>query len=132
MCQFILTSCCQQSVSASQSSIISGYVTLSFGRFQSLSRCVLDHFQDEPQLAKITRDSAKITVEQVHGLMSQVSKYILTYLILFILCGSWIHKIRSTLSSINMQVIKDILFNSARQSNKPPSDPSDPEPMITS
>lgn len=41
------------------------------------------HFQDEPQLAKITRDSAKITVEQVHGLMSQVSKYNLTMLILF-------------------------------------------------
>ena len=28
--------------------------------------------QEESPLAKITRDSAKITVEQVHGLMSQV------------------------------------------------------------
>ncbi|WZZ80837.1 hypothetical protein YC2023_101409 [Brassica napus] len=34
-------------------------------------------FQEEPPLAKITRDSAKITVEQVHGLMSQVIKDIL-------------------------------------------------------
>ncbi|KAG2265394.1 hypothetical protein Bca52824_072473 [Brassica carinata] len=55
---------------------------------------------DELPLAKITRDSAKITVEQVHGLMSQV--------------------------------IKDILFSSARQSDKTPSDQTDPEPMITS
>lgn len=30
------------------------------------------NLQEESQLAKITRDSAKITVEQVHGLMSQV------------------------------------------------------------
>lgn len=30
--------------------------------------------QEESQLGKITRDSAKITVEQVHGLMSQVIK----------------------------------------------------------
>ncbi|GKU87490.1 hypothetical protein SLEP1_g1884 [Rubroshorea leprosula] len=30
--------------------------------------------EEESQLAKITRDSAKITVEQVHGLMSQVIK----------------------------------------------------------
>ncbi|KAL0760200.1 hypothetical protein Bca101_076350 [Brassica carinata] len=56
--------------------------------------------RDELPLAKITRDSAKITVEQVHGLMSQV--------------------------------IKDILFSSARQSDKTPSDQTDPEPMITS
>lgn len=28
--------------------------------------------QEESQLNKITRDSAKITAEQVHGLMSQV------------------------------------------------------------
>ncbi|XP_039024350.1 COP9 signalosome complex subunit 5b-like [Hibiscus syriacus] len=42
--------------------------------------------QEESQLAKITRDSAKITLERVHGLMSQV--------------------------------IKNILFNSVRQSNK--------------
>ncbi|OWM75600.1 hypothetical protein CDL15_Pgr021765 [Punica granatum] len=33
--------------------------------------------EDDSQLAKITRDSAKITVEQVHGLMSQVIKDIL-------------------------------------------------------
>eukprot|EP00897_Mesotaenium_endlicherianum_P007142 jgi/Mesen1/6456/ME000033S05736 len=33
--------------------------------------------EDESQLAKITRDSSKITVEQVHGLMSQVIKDIL-------------------------------------------------------
>ncbi|WVZ21128.1 hypothetical protein V8G54_008450 [Vigna mungo] len=32
---------------------------------------------EESPLAKITRDSAKITVEQVHGLMSQVIKDIL-------------------------------------------------------
>lgn len=29
--------------------------------------------QEDSQLTKITRDSAKITVEQVHGLMSQVT-----------------------------------------------------------
>ncbi|KAG7589744.1 JAB1/MPN/MOV34 metalloenzyme domain [Arabidopsis suecica] len=57
--------------------------------------------EDESQLTKITRDSSKITVEQVHGLMSQV--------------------------------IKDVLFNSIRQSNnKSSTDSSDPEPMITS
>ncbi|KAK8597394.1 hypothetical protein V6N13_094806 [Hibiscus sabdariffa] len=33
--------------------------------------------KEESQLAKITRDSSKITVEQVHGLMSQVLKNIL-------------------------------------------------------
>ncbi|KAG6553274.1 hypothetical protein Mapa_005008 [Marchantia paleacea] len=33
--------------------------------------------EEESQLAKITRDSSKITVEQVHGLMSQVIKDIL-------------------------------------------------------
>ncbi|CAA0821368.1 COP9 signalosome complex subunit 5a [Striga hermonthica] len=55
-------------------------------------------FQEESQLSKITRDSAKITVEQVHGLMSQV--------------------------------IKDILFNSVRQSNKSLVESSGPEPMI--
>ncbi|KAJ6732138.1 hypothetical protein OIU79_003288 [Salix purpurea] len=53
---------------------------------------------EESQLAKITRDSAKITVEQVHGLMSQV--------------------------------IKDILFNSVRQSNRSRTETSDPEPMV--
>ncbi|KAJ8559800.1 hypothetical protein K7X08_003858 [Anisodus acutangulus] len=54
--------------------------------------------EEESQLTKITRDSAKITVEQVHGLMSQV--------------------------------IKDILFNSVRQSGKSKAEPSGPEPMI--
>lgn len=57
--------------------------------------------EEESQLAKITRDSSKITVEQVHGLMSQV--------------------------------IKDMLFNSVRQSGKTTSnhaDSSGPEPMI--
>ncbi|CAA3009975.1 Hypothetical predicted protein [Olea europaea subsp. europaea] len=33
--------------------------------------------QEESQLGKITHDSAKITVEQVHGLMSRVIKVIL-------------------------------------------------------
>ncbi|KAH9612153.1 hypothetical protein KSS87_023280 [Heliosperma pusillum] len=33
--------------------------------------------EEEPALAKITRDSTKITVEQVHGLMSQVIKDVL-------------------------------------------------------
>ncbi|XVF48168.1 hypothetical protein PTKIN_Ptkin03bG0169300 [Pterospermum kingtungense] len=54
--------------------------------------------EEESQLAKITRDSAKITVEQVHGLMSQI--------------------------------IKDILFNSVRQSNRSRNEQSGPEPMI--
>ncbi|KAL3745723.1 hypothetical protein ACJRO7_014787 [Eucalyptus globulus] len=54
--------------------------------------------EEDSQLTKITRDSAKITVEQVHGLMSQV--------------------------------IKDILFNSVRQSQKSCSEPSEPEPMV--
>ncbi|CAH9101421.1 unnamed protein product [Cuscuta europaea] len=54
--------------------------------------------QEESQLAKITCDSSKITVEQVHGLMSQV--------------------------------IKDILFNTVRQSNGSRTEPSGPEPMV--
>ncbi|RVW48396.1 COP9 signalosome complex subunit 5a [Vitis vinifera] len=64
----------------------------------SLSGTPFCELQEESQLAKITRDSAKITVEQVHGLMSQV--------------------------------IKDILFNSVRQSNRSRTEPSGPEPMI--
>ncbi|KAK4490891.1 hypothetical protein RD792_001606 [Penstemon davidsonii] len=56
--------------------------------------------EEESQLTRITRDSAKITVEQVHGLMSQV--------------------------------IKDILFNSVRQSNKTKTESPDPEPMVES
>lgn len=73
---------------------------LAHSRFGGIPASLHRKKEDEPPLAKITRDSAKITVEQVHGLMSQV--------------------------------IKDILFNSARQSEKTPSDPSEPEPMITS
>ncbi|KAF5786375.1 putative Cop9 signalosome subunit 5 domain-containing protein [Helianthus annuus] len=38
---------------------------------------IFHSLQEESQLAKITRDSAKIIVEQVHGLMSQVIKDIL-------------------------------------------------------
>jgi len=30
--------------------------------------------KEESQLAKLTRDSTKLTIEQVHGLMSQVMK----------------------------------------------------------
>ncbi|KAG8636464.1 COP9 signalosome complex subunit 5a isoform X2 [Manihot esculenta] len=56
--------------------------------------------EEEPPLAKLTRDSAKITVEQVHGLMSQV--------------------------------IKDILFNSIRQSSSLLTEGSGPEPMVES
>ncbi|KAL3844333.1 hypothetical protein ACJIZ3_001736 [Penstemon smallii] len=56
--------------------------------------------EEESQLTRITRDSAKITVEQVHGLMSQV--------------------------------IKDILFNSVRQSNKTKTESPYPEPMVES
>ncbi|KAM2969712.1 hypothetical protein FF2_016778 [Malus domestica] len=75
-------------------------------RFGIERRMLHDENLEESQLAKITRDSAKITVEQVHGLMSQV--------------------------------IKDILFNSVRQSNRPLLQPSftepssDPEPMVES
>lgn len=44
-----------------------------------IAGCGFAIFQHESQLNKITRDSAKITVEQVHGLMSQV-------IIMFCLC----------------------------------------------
>lgn len=71
---------------------------LSHSRFGPLIAPPTRKKEEESQLAKITRDSAKITVEQVHGLMSQV--------------------------------IKDILFNSVRQSNRSSSEPSGPEPMI--
>ncbi|XP_059461605.1 COP9 signalosome complex subunit 5a-like [Corylus avellana] len=73
---------------------------LSHSRFGPLLAPPPRKKEEESQLAKITRDSAKITVEQVHGLMSQV--------------------------------LKDILFNSVRQSNRSRSEPSDPEPMIES
>ncbi|WZZ72397.1 hypothetical protein YC2023_083767 [Brassica napus] len=84
--------------------------------------------QDELPLAKITRDSAKITVEQVHGLMSQVSKHNLD--VPFLVHESM--RFTQDFLFINVQVIKDILFSSARQSDKTPSDQTDPEPMITS
>ncbi|KAL0372025.1 UNVERIFIED_CONTAM: COP9 signalosome complex subunit [Sesamum calycinum] len=71
---------------------------LSHSRFGSLLAAPQRKKEEESQLTKITRDSAKITVEQVHGLMSQV--------------------------------IKDILFNSVRQSNKSQAEPSGPEPMV--
>ncbi|KAJ8563372.1 hypothetical protein K7X08_031824 [Anisodus acutangulus] len=71
---------------------------LSHSRFRPLMAPPQRKEVEESQLAKITRDSAKITVEQVHGLMSQV--------------------------------IKDILFNSVRQSGKSQAEPSGPEPMI--
>ncbi|KAL0393854.1 UNVERIFIED_CONTAM: COP9 signalosome complex subunitb [Sesamum latifolium] len=58
---------------------------LAHSRFGSLIGGPPRKKEEESQLTKITRDSVKITVEQVHGLMSQV--------------------------------IKDILFNSVRQSN---------------
>ena len=93
-----------------------------------LCMCVMDHFQDELPLAKITRDSAKITVEQVHGLMSQVSKHNLD--VPFLVHESM--RFTQDFLFINVQVIKDILFSSARQSDKTPSDQTDPEPMITS
>lgn len=48
-------------------------------RFTCLLNLLLEYdmieSQEEPALAKITRDSTKITVEQVHGLMSQVYNY---------------------------------------------------------
>ncbi|KAK4389048.1 COP9 signalosome complex subunita [Sesamum angolense] len=71
---------------------------LAHSRFGSLIGGPLRKKEEESQLTKITRDSAKITVEQVHGLMSQV--------------------------------IKDILFNSVRQSNGSRSNSSGPEPMV--
>ncbi|KAK9946775.1 hypothetical protein M0R45_012221 [Rubus argutus] len=45
---------------------------LSHSRFGPLVTPTQRKKDEESQLAKITRDSAKITVEQVHGLMSQV------------------------------------------------------------
>ncbi|CAH1443492.1 COP9 signalosome complex subunit 5a [Lactuca sativa] len=73
---------------------------LSHSRFGPLIAPPQRKKEEESQLAKITRDSAKITVEQVHGLMSQV--------------------------------IKDILFNSVRQSNKSQGESTGPEPMVQS
>ncbi|KAL3324066.1 hypothetical protein AABB24_038310 [Solanum stoloniferum] len=50
---------------------------LSHSRFGPLVAAPQRKKEEESQLAKITRDSAKITVEQVHGLMLQVIKDIL-------------------------------------------------------
>ncbi|OIV96526.1 hypothetical protein TanjilG_07918 [Lupinus angustifolius] len=50
---------------------------LAHSRFGSLISPAPRKKEEESPLAKITRDSAKITVEQVHGLMSQVIKDIL-------------------------------------------------------
>ncbi|KAK4792007.1 hypothetical protein SAY86_022442 [Trapa natans] len=47
---------------------------LAHSRFGPLMAPTHRKKDDDSQLAKITRDSAKITVEQVHGLMSQVIK----------------------------------------------------------
>ncbi|ERN07349.1 COP9 signalosome complex subunit 5b [Amborella trichopoda] len=47
---------------------------LSHSRMGSFLVPPLRKKEDDSQLAKITRDSSKITVEQVHGLMSQVIK----------------------------------------------------------
>ncbi|XP_019165930.1 PREDICTED: COP9 signalosome complex subunit 5a-like [Ipomoea nil] len=71
---------------------------LSHSRFGPLIAPAQRKKEEESQLAKITCDSAKITVEQVHGLMSQV--------------------------------IKDILFNTVRQSNRSRTESSGPEPMV--
>ncbi|XP_020257021.1 COP9 signalosome complex subunit 5b-like isoform X2 [Asparagus officinalis] len=59
--------------------------------------------EEESQLAKITRDSAKITVEQVHGLMSQVIKDFL---------------------------FNSVRQSSSSKSQPNLSDPSGPEPMV--
>lgn len=85
--------------------------------------------QEESQLTKITRDSAKITAEQVHGLMSQVT---IPCLILFCCEGLLPNISFLELNNTYMplfQVIKDILFNTVRQS-KPQTESSDPEPMV--
>lgn len=50
---------------------------MSHSRFGPLLGPTLRKKEEDSQLAKITRDSTKITVEQVHGLMSQVIKDIL-------------------------------------------------------
>ena len=51
--------------------VLSSYLEDNF--ILSLNAMWIPLMQEESQLAKITRDSAKITVEQVHGLMSQVT-----------------------------------------------------------
>ncbi|KAF3774085.1 COP9 signalosome complex subunit 5b [Nymphaea thermarum] len=101
----------QTSVSTS-AHVFGQTLLLNLGLLKTLGRCILKVLwrqpmsptvQEESQLAKISRDSSKITVEQVHGLMSQV--------------------------------IKDILFNSVRQSTRAVPIPNEllgPEPMVES
>jgi hypothetical protein len=84
--------------------------------------------QEESPLTKVTRDSSKITAEQVYGLMSQVILDVC--LDLFIaLCFSIL------LIHYNgfFQVIKDMVFNSVHPSSKVStggSDSSGPELMV--
>jgi hypothetical protein len=84
--------------------------------------------QEESPLAKVTRDSSKITAEQAYGLMSQVILDVC--LDLFIaLCFSIL------LIHYNgfFQVIKDMVFNSVHPSSKVStggSDSSGPELMV--
>ncbi|XP_047319289.1 COP9 signalosome complex subunit 5b-like isoform X1 [Impatiens glandulifera] len=74
-------------------------ITLSFSRKK----------EEENELAKITKDNAKITVEQIHKLMSQVGLSSLSncFVILDLLI---IHNNHILFD----QVIKNILFNSVR------------------
>lgn len=93
--------------------------------------------QEESPLAKVTRDSSKITAEQVHGLMSQV-----TFIFSPFFCitedqvnSIWIFECcLDTYDLLCLQVIKDILFNSVHPSSKAstsaPPDSSGPEPMV--
>ncbi|KAI4379736.1 hypothetical protein MLD38_005992 [Melastoma candidum] len=71
---------------------------LAHSRFEPLIAPTQRKKEEDFQLVKITRDSTKITVEQVHGLISQV--------------------------------IKNILFNSVRQSHDCRQDQCGPEPMV--
>lgn len=53
-------------------SVIINFLSITRVNFSSWHINFSNDLQEESPLAKITRDSAKITVEQVHGLMSQV------------------------------------------------------------
>jgi COP9 signalosome complex subunit 5 len=88
--------------------------------------------QEESPLAKITRDSAKITVEQVHGLMSQVIANTILLPKKEKICKNISRWLKYYGEFCWMQVIKDILFNSVHQANKSRTETSDPEPMIES
>lgn len=92
-----------------------------------IADCGFAIFQQESQLNKITRDSAKITVEQVHGLMSQVNCNLLYY------HNSIAKKFGFELINTQFislcQVIKDILFNSVGQPSQSQTDPNGPEAM---